>query len=207
LRTQLLFVDLDGTIIASNINNTFDFLRSYLYNYGIPGIIRYRLARLVSGVLFRFLKNDIVSRRFYLLISVFGMKKEELCGYAIEYWLKLIKNYLNKEVLYLLQKLRDKGYKPVLLTSCIEIPACLIAKFLGFEECIATTFRCLGDLIVGIAKDTHACLKLRIAVKRYGADAVKHATYIVDSQSASAEHPYEFIDNIYIIDKARATAF
>jgi len=201
LRDRLLFVDLDGTITASNINNTFDFLRSYLYSYDVLGVIRYSLSGLVSGFLFRLSKNGIISRRFYLLLSLFGMRREELYEYAIKYWLKFIKNYLNKEVLDLIRKLRDQGYKPILLTASIEIPACLIAKFLGFEECIATTFRYFKDLTVGIAEDTHGHLKLQIVIKRYGADAVKRSIYIVDSESASVEHPYEFFGEIYIIDK------
>jgi phosphoserine phosphatase len=200
LKDQVLFVDLDGTITDPSVNNTFDFLKSYLYgNYGILGIIRYHLSGLISKLLYKLVKDEALSRRLYLVLCTFGLKKSELRKYATKYWLKLVKNHMNDDVLILIGRLRDQGYSPILLTSCIEIPACQIAKFLKFEECIATRFRYLGDLIVGIAEDTYAYLKFQVVRGKYGSRIFRHAIYIVDLESAKMEYPHKFFNGIYII--------
>jgi len=196
---RILFVDLDGCITSSSINNTFDFLKSYLYSCGTFGVIRHGLARLASGLLNLLVRNEVISRRVFLILCTFGLRKSKLFEYATKYWLKLIKNYMNGITLDLIRKLRGQGYSPVLLTSCIEIPACQIARSLRFESCIATRFRYLGDLIIGIREDTYAHLKFQVIRNRYGNNVLKHSAYIVDLESAKIEYPHKLFSKIYLI--------
>jgi len=196
-------VDLDGTITNKGVNNTFDFLRSYFYSYGIFGIIRYYLAKLASGLLGKLAGNEVISRRLFLALCTFGLRRSRLCDYAVRQWLKLIKIHINSTVLDLIRKLREQGYSLIMLTSCIEIPSCSIADSLDFEQCIATKFRYLGDLIIGISEDTHGQLKLQVAREKYGSNFLKHSAYIVDLESAKIESPHKFFDKIYLIDHCR----
>lgn len=78
LKERILFVDLDGTITGLSINNTFDFLKSYLYDSGLLGIVRLHLARLASGALNKLIGNGIVSRKLFFSVIYFWTKKEQV---------------------------------------------------------------------------------------------------------------------------------
>lgn len=108
---------------------------------------------------------------------------------------------MNTITLDLIRELRSQGYSPVLLTACIEIPACQVAKSLGFEACIATKFKYIGDLIIGICEDTHACLKFRAVKNNYGSGIFKRSIYVVDLESAKIEYPHKFFNKIYLINR------
>lgn len=199
----IMFVDLDGTVTGAAINNTYDFLRNYFYEYDRKGIVRYHFANLVSIFAFKLFRNMVVSRRVFLTLCTIGLKKSRLNEYATRHWLKFIKNHMNSFVLELIRRLEKLGYSPIMLTSCIEIPSSQIATFLAFERCTATTFKTSKDMIVGISTDTFGQLKFNIAAKEYGSHFLKHCVYIADIDSVKVENPCRLFKEVYLVKPSK----
>jgi len=201
-REQVAFIDLDGTLTRPNINNTFDFLNGYLwYRYRMLGVLRYKLTGFIVNAFTKmFGLNEHVSRKLFLTLCLFGTRKERLYEYAVRYWLKIVRENLNFALFNLIIKLRREGYTRFFLaTACTEIPACTVARFLGFEDCVATKFKYIRNLVVGVLEDTYGNLKLYLIAKKYGASIFEKSIYFVDAESAKIEKPWKFFRKICLV--------
>jgi len=200
-KSQVVFVDLDGTTTRPSINNTFDFLKGYLrYRYRMLGVLKYKLIGFIVNVLTKiFGLSEYISRELFLTLCLFGTRREHLYEYAVKCWLKVVKKNLNHALLDLIKKLKSRGYKVSLTTACIEIPACVIARFLGFEDCLATKFKYVKNMVVGISEDTYGYLKLYLIAKKYGTSIFKKSVYFVDAESAKIEKPWRFLKKVCLL--------
>ena len=183
MRSRYLFVDLDGTITQSRINNTFDFIW-YFYRFNQyksttkMKIILKRMFDIVS-LIFPFMEEKI--RGFQILTLFRGLDVDHLKKFAEEHWIKEVYRNLNKNVLDLISSYRKKGYRIVMLTACTEIPARIIGKNLNFHDVISTTFIVRNNKIEGIKEDTFANLKVKILLSKYPVDVIRNSCYITDT--------------------------
>lgn len=202
INTGIILVDLDGTIVNERINNTFDFLREYLrYRYKIVGIIRYKLAVMFISLISNLTKNEIFLRNLSITLCVIGVNIRDFVKFAVKCWLPYVLRNINVDVLNFIRKLEHKGYTPIMLTACIEVPATLISKYLGFKMCIATKLRFFGPLIIGISEDTYGHLKFASASRLLGFKQVQQAIYIADEASIAAEKAALYVNKIYSVNK------
>jgi len=203
INTRFILVDLDGTIVDEKINNTFDFLKSYLkYKYNIMGIARYRLATLFTLLASKIIENnDVFLRNLFIKLCIVGLDIRDLIKFTVKYWLPHISHTVNIDVLNFVRKMKKEGYIPIMLTSCIEVPARLISNYLEFEGCIATKLRLFGPLIVGISEDTYGPLKFESARRLLGCKQVQQAIYVADSASLAIEKASLYVNKIYCVNK------
>jgi len=172
------FFDLDGTITNSELNNTFDFIdHYYVFNKCRKRLIKRCVLTLIS----KYLPMKMSKKRKILLKTFFkGINIKELEKYCISYYLPIFDMYTNKEVLTSISRERVKEKSIVLLTACTEIHASIIAKELGFDECIYTSFRTENGIIKDIKEDTFANLKINALRRRGYEDILERSVYYTD---------------------------
>lgn len=204
MRSKYLFVDLDGTITQSRINNTFDFIW-YFYRFNRyktkMKIILKRMFDIVS-LIFPFMEEKI--RRFQILTLFRGLDVDHLKKFAEEYWIKEVYRNLNKGVLDLINYYRNKGYRLIMLTACTEIPARIIGKNLNFHDVISTTFIVRNNKIEGIKEDTFANLKVKILLSKYPVDVIRNSCYITDTPHTES-NLLKVFKLIYIVKNGKVT--
>lgn len=209
---KLLFVDLDGTITSPEINNTFDFIQSFYkrYNIGLHYYIKMValviLSLIVVVIPIRILKIKI--RRFQIIMMFKGLDANQLKDFTETYWINIVYNNLNKEVMKIINYYRKRKFKIIMLTACTEIPAKIIAKKLKFNDVISTDFIIDNDnKIVGIKNDTFGNLKINEITKRYSMAEIREAYYITDNPKDESELLSMFKRVYIVMDKSVITNF
>jgi len=187
---KLLFVDLDGTITSPKINNTFDFIKSFYkyYNihlYYVKIVILVILSLIIVVIPIRILKIKI--RRFQIMIMFKGLDVNQLKDFAETYWINIVYNNLNREVIKIIDYYKKRKFRVIMLTACTEIPARIIAKKLKFNDVISTNFIIDNNKVVGIKNDTFGNLKINAIIKRYSITEIKEAYYITDNPKDESE--------------------
>ena len=213
----VVFVDLDGTIVVPQINNTYQFiklfakvkrdtLRYLLYSFvlmAMPFISTiYWLSRKVLG-----LSKNIVSLDALMITLLFaGVNVRSLREFSIKWVHSLVRlRLINKKVLKLIKYFKRNKAKLILLTACTELPACVIAKYLGFDICLARRFLIKWDIILGVRDaDDIPLLKLKKIARLRNLLPIKevYTIYVVDKSSASIEHEIlraELFDHVIIV--------
>jgi len=195
----LIIVDLDGTLTLPHVNNTFDFLKLLLFeNYGILGYVKYIIASRIVSILNKVSRNEIALRRVYITLLSFGIKYNTLVRYALERWIPRIIPYLNMELIKAIEELKKKGYRVILATACIEIPAKIYCKLLRLDDCISTELKILHGMVIGVSTDTYGFLKFITLLRRYSMKSLVNAIYIADKSSVNIEHADKFVKKIII---------
>jgi len=219
LNTVLLFIDLDGTITKSTVNNTYTFVRIFLKLRKDPRVIVMRVLLTMLSITGKLLTYMRLSRvisldAFLITVLFFGVRREELKRFAYIWLLALLKlGLVNTHILIYINKLVKEYEKlglntrKVLLTACTEEPACTIAKLLKFDHCIARRFYTLRHAIISVRDREDIPFfkycKLNRYLEQHRPNVVK-ALYIVDIYSLKAEVPFissGMFDSVIVLAK------
>jgi phosphoserine phosphatase len=181
LNQEMAFFDLDGTIINSCINNTFDFIKMYFeYN---NKYLRLNLEK-IYRILIMFLPlNEHFKWKILIYLMFCNLNYKDLINFADDIYINKIFKKFNDEVINKIRLYKEKNYKLILLTSCTEIPAKTIASYFNFDECICTLFKKRNGKIIGVEEDTFRDLKIS-AIKKRGYDKLEpfqNAVYFTDT--------------------------
>jgi len=182
----MAFMDLDGTLISKHINNTYDFIRAYISLKGDKiRLTAYKLlVKIISFLPLNCRKK--VEKYVWLLTMLmlfYGYNKSELERFAKDFWTKYVRRYVNTKADDLLKKLKNEGFKVVLLTRCVEVPATQLAEFFGFDSVICSKFKVKNGKIKGISLPIFAEDKVKILYKLYPETVIMNSVYIVDYES------------------------
>jgi len=202
-KVLVVFIDLDDTITTSKINNTYHFIKLFYKIRGdIARLLLYefviRIMLFINKVIYTLrmllkLSNTSSTSMDTILLSILfvGYNVELLKEFSIKWVYSLLKLRLfNEKILRWIRFLKGNGAKLVLLTACTELPACVIAKYLGFDTCFARRFITKWSIVMGM-KDVESIpiLKLKNIIKFKKMLSCNNVcvVYIVDKTSASVE--------------------
>ena len=201
------FFDLDGTLVDSSINNTYHFILLYAKTneYNLRTKIYFILIKflpLISRIhrLLRLDRFKVSIDSILITVLFFGYKVEDLIRFS-SYWIHALKTRakLRKISLGYINYCKLKGYRTILLTACTEIPACILAKYLGLDDCFARRFKIYKGMIIGLKDyEPTPLLKLKFLIE---SKELKNAfkIYIVDEKSALNESSVLKMFNLLLI--------
>ncbi|MEM3986925.1 MAG: HAD family hydrolase [Desulfurococcaceae archaeon] len=192
----IVFVDLDGTIVDTSINNTYDFIKFYFrsqkkYFKLLLYKILFKIFPIISVVINLTHLNKIISiDGIFTTLLFIGCKVHSLEEFAIN-WINFLnqKSLFNEEVLELINYFKRNGAKVYLLTACTELPAKLLGEHLRFDGILSRRFIIKKGIILGVRDlESISQLKLKYIRKIKGIVLEKSfIIYIVDEVSASLE--------------------
>lgn len=203
----MVFVDLDGTLTRSYVNNTYAFisLLIHLRSTYLRRKIYKTMLRLTPAItsLYNFLKIGLLGislDSILITVLLFGFDLHEIKRFSL-YWLRILTNkrLINENILEYVKRLKSIGVKTHLITACIEYPACLIAKMLSIDECFGRRFILIGRKVVTVSPFSPHLLKARF-LKQKHLNEDKGKVYIVDLRSAITEKRFlGLFDEIIIV--------
>ena len=200
---KIVFVDLDGTITAKSLNNTFDFILAFLtFKEDKSRLLVYRVVmKILNYILLT--HNQKVSncvRRLRIKLLVYGHDKTAIDSFAKTFWITHVKKHLNIEVVNLLKELKNDGYTLILLTGCVETPAKQIAEEFACSDCICTKFKVKHGKIQGTKVDCFGKFKVKILKRKYPEGVTRNATYILDYESLPSETlNLKIFEKVYLV--------
>ena len=208
-KNAILVVDLDDTLTVPGLNNTYHFLLfHYMRKMGKAGKIVYKASSLLIGIvslLLRRIKIQVSEDTILITMLCQGQNLSDLLASSV-YWFRFIvrKKFYNVKTLGLLKHLAQKYniMKVVALACCIEVPACVVAKLINADKCIARRLRInAGSRIVRLI-DKHNCVVYKmyqiLRLKREFTNAT--FIYVVDKNSAEHEAMIlKLFDNVMVV--------
>ncbi len=174
-----VFFDLDGTISLEEFNNTFDFIELY---YCYHKCRKKLLLKYVYTILMILMPYSFIKKRRILINLLFNnIVADDLTKFTKKCYLPIFHTKLNYNVVEKIKEYKKKGYHLVLLTACTEIPAKIISKDLGFDDCISTTFIIKDKKICGVDEDNFGDLKISALEKNLkNREFLKECIYYTD---------------------------
>lgn len=202
-----VFVDLDGTLTQSHVNNTYTFINLLIHSRATH--LRRKIYKIVFRLslaiisLYNLLKMGLLSislDSIFITMFLFGFDIYEIKRFS-SHWLKVLasKKLINEKVLEYIRHLRNMGAKIYLITACIEYPACLIVKTFSIDKRFGRGFIAIGRYVVAVNPLSPHPLKARFLNQEH-LSGNRRKIYILDLRSAIAEKKFLGIfDEIIIV--------
>jgi len=202
----VIFVDLDGTITSSRINNTYHFIMAfYKINRRTIGLLLFMFLSCIAKILAHLsalARFSLNWNAIFISMLFFGHNVNQL-KYFSYVWYKILfcLNLININLLKVLKYLKKGGARIIMLTSCPELPAQIIADFLKFDSCLARRFTIKSNRIIGLMDtESVSMLKLKHLSQNKHLYNKKMKIYILDGTSAKTEYKIlKFFDKIIIV--------
>jgi hypothetical protein len=208
----LLFVDLDGTLVTSKVNNTFDFINFYhsmkLRNKKLS-VLLYIVIKLIILTIIKFFKKFgiTIDLDTQLINMLFLLKnKNELRKLSLNWLYILLKrNLMNVNFFKIVSELSKKFIidEIFLLSCCSEFPACIIAEKFNLK-CLSREFIVKKNIILDM-KDKGVCWLvktnkvIRVKLKYSNFEFKFKIFYVLDQTSAVSENEILKLFDVVII--------
>lgn len=202
----VIFVDLDGTITSSRINNTYHFTMAYYkINRHTIGLLFFLFLLNITKILtnlFALFGFDLDWNVIFISVLFWGHNINKLKYFSYIWFKSLLRlNFINLKLLEKLNYFKRRGAKVIMLTSCPELPACIIAKLLRFDACFARRFATKSNRVIALLdKESASMLKLKylLQIKYF---EKKTNIYILDKMSTQAEGKIlKFFDKVILVE-------
>lgn len=142
------FYDVDGTLVGTNVVHTYAY-----YAVNVPGIgdkLR-RTAGLVASLPF-YAVADKIGRKFFndlFYRNYAGLTEDRIWVLGEEMFDRFLRPRLFPEMIDLIRRSRDEGYRQVLVTGAIEAVVRPMAAFLEMDDWVANRLEVIDGTATG----------------------------------------------------------